>query len=243
MENSLIPSPEELTVYQVMAKQAANSKFFANLGSEGGILSIMLYARELGLPPVQCLFGGMNNIQGKIELSPRLMNSMIRKAGHKLEIIESTHLICKIKGTRSDTKEVYEASYAIAEARMAGIFKTGGAWEKHPSDMLFKSCLSRLARRLFPDVISTAYVENEVESEIIDAEIVPEAKPPVSEFIPPIHALEIRNRLESNKGIVKDFFHEFHIEKVTDLRKEDYQGALKWIIAKTEVHDEIAQAQ
>ncbi len=161
-ETALIPTTDEMNTYQVMAKHAANSGFFKNIGGEGGLLSIVLYARELGLPPMQCLFGGMHNIKGNIELSPRLMNAMIRKCGHKLEILECNNVICRISGTRSDTGEKYEASFCIDDAKSAGIYRSESSWTRHPSDMLFKSCLSRVARRLFPDVISTAYVEDEI---------------------------------------------------------------------------------
>lgn len=246
MENNLIPSPEELNTYQVMAKQAANAKFFEKIGSEGGLLSMMLYARELGLPPLQCLFGGMNNIQGKIELSPRLMNSMIRKAGHKLEILESTNAICRIKGTRTDTGESYTATYDIGEAKVAGIYREGSPWTKHPSDMVFKSCLSRLARRLFPDIISTAYVEDEIEnnekeSKIIEATIIEE---PVIKTIPVIHAEEIKRLLNGDKELAYDFFQQYKIEKITELKKEEYTGAITWINTEKELRKHgISKAQ
>lgn len=159
---ALIPTKEELDVYQIMAKTAQGSKRFEALGGEAGILSIMLMARELGLPPMQALSGGMNVIQGKVEISPRIMNTMIRKAGHRLEIIELTNTACKIRGVRHDTKEEYVASFTIEDARNAGLLRSGGPWERYPSDMLFARCISRLARRLFADVISTAYVEGEI---------------------------------------------------------------------------------
>ena len=161
-EKGLIPTNEELNVYQVMAKTAIKSQFFGKIGGEDGLLSIMLMARELGLPPMQSLMGGMNVIQGKVELSPRLMNSMIRKAGHKIEIVKSDNETCILKGVRCDTKEEYSCSFTIEDARKAGLVRSGGGWEKFASDMLFARCLSRLARRLFADIISTAYIEGEI---------------------------------------------------------------------------------
>lgn len=161
-EYALIPTENEIKSIEVMAKNAVDSKFFHNLNGFGGIFSIALYARELGLPPMQCLFGGMHNIQGKIELSARLMNSMIRKAGHRIEIVESSDTKCTLKGVRKDTKEVSSISFSIEDAKRAGIYREGSGWTKWPSDMLFARALSRLARRLFPDIIGTAYIEGEL---------------------------------------------------------------------------------
>ena len=213
-DTGLIPSSDEMGTYQLMAKHAANSGFFKNIGGEGGLLSIVLYARELGLPPMQCLFGGMRNIKGNIELSPRLMNSMIRKAGHKLQIIKCDNFICTIKGTRSDTGETYESTFTMDDAKQANLLIGGSAWTKHPSDMLFKSALSRIARRLFPDVIATAYVEGEIpgddqiidtgksmsKTEVIETIQIEEAKPAES----PVVAESASPVVESEPGLSKD---------------------------------------
>ncbi len=63
----------------------------------------------------------------------------------------------------NDTQECYTASFSLDDARRAGLVRSGGGWEKYASDMLFARCISRLARRLFADVISTAYVEGEID--------------------------------------------------------------------------------
>lgn len=153
---------DEIKALEIISDYAFNSQHFTKLGGKPAIFCISMYAQELGLNPMTCLFGGMRIVQGNIEISPRMMNTMIRKAGHKLEILESTNVACKIRGVRHDTKEEYVASFSIEDARNAGLLRSGGPWEKYPSDMLFARCISRLARRLFADVISTAYVEGEI---------------------------------------------------------------------------------
>lgn len=186
-QNTLIPSNHELSVYQVMAKQASDSKFFNALGGEAGIATIMLYARELGVPPMQAITGGLHNIQGKIEISARMINTKIRQAGHALKIIQLDNKACTIVGKRADTGEEYTARYTIDDAAKAGLIKPGGNWTKSPEDMLFARCISRLGRRLFPDVIGTAYVEGEVK-ESMDAS--PAFKTPISEPPSPEPKLE-----------------------------------------------------
>jgi hypothetical protein len=159
--NNLIPTTDELKSIEVMCKNANDSKFFTNHNGYAGIFSIAMYAKELGLPVMQCLFGGMHNIQGKIEVAPIMMNNMIRRAGHKILILKSDNTTCILKGVRKDTGEEYECSYTMADAASAGLSGKKN-YKDYASDMLFARCLSRLARRLFADVIGSAYVEGEI---------------------------------------------------------------------------------
>lgn len=160
MSKELIPTADEIKSIETMAQNAHKSKYFEKIGGYEGIFAIAMYAREMGLPIMTSLFGGMQNIQGKITIAPQLMNSMIRKAGHSLDI-DSSDTKCTITGTRKDTGESCTASFSVEDAKKAQIYK--GAWEKYPSDMCFARALSRIARRLFPDVIGMAYVEGEIE--------------------------------------------------------------------------------
>lgn len=195
----LIPTPDEIKAIEFMAKNATDSKYFEKLGGFAGIICIAMYARELGLPPMQCLMGGMSNVLGKIQLSPQMMNGMIRKAGHKL-VIKSSKLECRIEGTRNDTGENYTASFSVEDAKNAGLFKTGGGWDKYPEDMCFARALSRLARRLFPDVIGTAYVEGEIE----DSEV--ETKKSSKTLA---NAEILTEKEKSNEDLRKDFYDRF----------------------------------
>jgi hypothetical protein len=161
----LVPTQDELNLYMTIANAAAKSNHLQKLGNAEGMLCLMLYARELGINPMTALYGGIHNIQGKMEISARLMNSMILKAGHTISILEQTDEVCRLKGTRKDNGETYVCEYKIQDAEKAQIFNKSSPWGKYTSDMLYKSCLSRLARRLFADTISTAYVEGEIPTE------------------------------------------------------------------------------
>lgn len=156
------PTEHELAVFHTMSKYAVTSKLYKGIGDESGVMMIMLAARELGLPPIQCLNGGLNIINGKVEISARMMNALIRKYGHSIKIVESTENACKLVGTRVDNGDQAEASYTLAEAKQAGLVKPGGGWTKNPKDMCFARALSRLARQLFADVIGTGYIEGEI---------------------------------------------------------------------------------
>lgn len=163
MDRSLIPTESELNIIQTIAKTAVDSKYFDKLGGHAGIVMIALYAKEIGIPVVTAIMGGMQNVMGKITMSAELMNGLIRKAGHKLEIQKCDAGICTIKGIRKDTGESYTANFTIEDARKAGLVKGAGGYEKYADDMLFARCISKLKRRLFPDIAEKAYVHGEIE--------------------------------------------------------------------------------
>lgn len=161
MELMLFPKNEEMQTLQVMAKAACNSKFYNNLGGEAGILSIMLLARELNIPPMQALSGGIWNIQGKVEMSARMMNMKIRQAGHELKVTMSD-TACEVYGKRKDTGEEFTGVFTLKDAERAGCLNKT-VWKQYPREMLFARALSLCARILFPDVIGNCYVEGEIE--------------------------------------------------------------------------------
>lgn len=240
MSIALIPEPEEIKALETMAKYANDSKFFNTLGGIPGIFSIMMYAKEIGMPPMQAVMGGMHNIQGKIQISPQLMNSMIRKAGHKMEI-QSDDLKCTIKGTRKDTGETCSVTFSVEDARKAGLFKTGGGWDKYPSDMCFARAMSRLARRLFPDVIGMSYVEGEIED---DKEPVSRKNRPTESPMEDAKAEVIQDNLEEkffsaflslDQAALKEFISSRPRPEET-MRKAlaDIEGFKSWFISEQE---------
>lgn len=158
--NSIMPSAQEFQMLQVIAKNAQESGLYAGMGQQSKIFMVLLAARELGVSPMLALNGGIWNIQGKIEISARLMNGLIRRAGHSIKIIVSNDTHCTLLGTRTDG-DSFECSFNMEDAIKAGL-AGGNVWKKYPADMLYNRCMSRLARRLFSDVIGNAYVEGEI---------------------------------------------------------------------------------
>lgn len=169
---SLLPSEDEFKQLQSMAKTASQSAYYKAFGGYENIFMITAAARELGIPPIMALNGGLHNIQGKVEISARILNSLIRTHKHSIKVLESSGKACRLEGKRADNADTCQVSYTLDDAKAAGLLgKTN--WKLHTEDMLWARAISKLARRLFPDVIGTAYVEGEIrESKIehIDAE-------------------------------------------------------------------------
>ncbi len=176
---SLIPSESEFHQLQFICKKAVESGLYNGIGGEAKILMILLAAREMNLPLMQSLNGGIWNIQGRIEISARLMSAMIRARRHNMKVIQCDSTKCIIEGKRNDTGDTFTAQFTIQDAQKAGLVKNNrdgspGTWMKYAEDMLYARAMSRLARRLFPDIIGTAYVEGEIrdaEFEVISSEI------------------------------------------------------------------------
>lgn len=171
--SNTVPTASELQSYKIIAEVAANNQYWRKLGGGGTnesivatILSVMLLARELGISPIQAISGGINNINGKFEISARLMNQLIRRHGHKIEIKLSNDQVCSIWSKRKDTGEEHTESYSIEEAVRSGLVRAGSPWQKVPTDMLFARCISRLARRMYADAIGGCYIEGELQESI-----------------------------------------------------------------------------
>jgi hypothetical protein len=118
-----------------------------------------------------------------------MMSSLIRKRSHKIEVIEDTDEKCTLKGTRADNGEVQTVTYTITMAEKSGLIKEKGAWKKTPQDMLYARALSRLARRLFSDVIGIGYIEGEISDSRADMKVLD----PVKEVVKsnPVENVEI----------------------------------------------------
>ena len=231
-ELTLVPTKEEMNIYENIAKYAYESKYFDKLGGMAGVMCIALRAREMGISPFEAIYGGFSNVQGKMTMSAELMGSLIRRGGHKLQILQSSNSVCEIKGTRHDTGESYTAIFTIEEARIAGLVRSGGGWEKYPSDMLYARCISRLRRRLFQDIATKAYVEGEIEEEKAvkhefkqEAEviqIVEPTKPPeptlsISEIV------EIEKLAEGNEGFIQRVLTYYKAEKLSEIEAKHFE--------------------
>lgn len=200
---SHIPSTHELDVYKLMAQQAVGSKMFKNIGDEFAVMTIMLAARELDIPPMAALNGGIHIIQGKTEISARMMAGLIMRRGHVIRVIKSTPEECTLLGIRSDNQEQCETSFTMQEAKAAFLVKDGSNWKRYPADMLYARAVSRLARRLFPDCIGMSCVEGEIRDSIA-AE-----KPVIDECI-------IEEPTISDEELMKQFFSQFDTDEARE---------------------------
>lgn len=211
-----VPSGNELQEFVETAKMLSSCPYYQKMGP-GGILAIFLTAKEMGLPAMCCLNGGMYTFSGAVTLSAQMMNMMINNAGHCIKILECSETACEIEFVRKDrpTGESFKYRYTIEMARAAGYLSKNN-WKTHPRDMLFNRCLSGGARKYMPDAIMNAYVHGELGKE--DENIMPDGS---IVTIPKERTLEIeavpQENLEAFKakyGIGNSSEHEVYIKAV-----------------------------
>jgi hypothetical protein len=159
--NSSVFSLEEFKNTQQVCSFLLKEPHYAKMG-QAGIFAIVETAKSLGIDPRMALGGGLYYVKGKVEISARLMNALIRSKKHSItKDRKSNDEICILHGKRADNGDTWTESFSIQEANQAGL-ASNAVWKNFTRDMLFARALSRLARQLFPDIIGNCYVEGEI---------------------------------------------------------------------------------
>jgi hypothetical protein len=231
--------PYDFNVVKAIATTAHASGLYNTVGGEAKILMILLAAQDLGIKPTIALNGGIWNIQGKIEISARLMTAMIRQRGHSIKIKQCDHNGCVLIGTRADNGDIVECSFTIQDAQKAGL-ASRDVWKKYTEDMLYARALSRLARRAFADVIGTAYVEGEIR----DIETINIAQSKEEEGIEALQIEELKeDKQKEEYKLLQDFIAQYPDEKVEDVEtylavlRDSWKKPLSYVIDKCRNHE------
>jgi len=99
-------------------------------------------------------------IDGRPSPDSELLVRMIRGAGHSIEVLEASDTACRLRGTRTDTGETLEVGFTVEDAARVTTKEKGQKvrladakrWREYPGDMCWARAISRLHRRLFPDI-------------------------------------------------------------------------------------------
>lgn len=221
--NSLnMPTFQELHQLTEFCKLLATSPFYQKMGP-GGVMAIYLTARELKLPFMTCLNGGLYTFDGKVTMSAQLMNMMIVQAGHRADVLTLTDQCCKLRFWRCDRMkglgDVMEYDFTIEMAQRAGYLSKDN-WKKSPRDMLYSRALSGGARKFMPDVLMNCYVFGEIEdAKFSDAHLT--NVPPAEIVAPPEPTKEITHvEAEGFNNFVSK--HKLFIEEDQEFPKGKY---------------------
>lgn len=122
-------------------------------GKREDVLAAFIRSGDLGVPPFVGI-AHMHVISGKVGISAELMRALILRAGHELQVTESTADRCVIRGRRTGWSDWTTASFSMQEAQKAGYARKNANYQSAPADMLLARATTRLARMVFADVVA-----------------------------------------------------------------------------------------
>ncbi len=128
---------------------------------------IALKGWELGLKPLVS-FAYISVVNGRPTCAAELMLAEIRRVYPKaiVKITVSTDTECVIQAKRPEEEALTEFKWTIEDARKAGLLGKDN-WKNYPADMLFARTITRMKRRLFPEVLmGVDYVPEELGAEV-----------------------------------------------------------------------------
>ena len=150
-----------------LAAELHASRLFSAYGTPQGVLATVLAGRELGMPAMASL-RAFHVIEGRPTLSAGTIQSLVLRSG------KARYFRCK---ERTDTKATFETqrgddppmalTFTVEDGRRAftgddkAWVKSG--WGKNPADMCVARAATKLARLVYPDVVSGLYAPEEFE--------------------------------------------------------------------------------
>lgn len=145
------------SMIQAIAPSMHKSRLFG-VSSPEQATAIMLKGYELGLG-LTASFEFIQVIQGQPTLAPRGALALLHGHPECVEITiedkaddKGNPLSCRVSMKRRNGFE-YAAEFSMADAKAAGLIKSGSGWEKYPRQMLKWRAVGFAADVVFPDVI------------------------------------------------------------------------------------------
>lgn len=159
--------PRTMQEAVVLADRMFQSRLFSAYGTPQAVLATVLAGRELGIPAMASL-RAFHIIEGKPQMSAGTIQSLVLKSAKcgYFRCSERTAERATFVTKRGDEPEM-SLTYTIEEGKLAWQ-KTPDAWSKStwgrsPADMLVARASSKLARLVYPDVVSGLYAPEEMD--------------------------------------------------------------------------------
>ena len=145
-EDSLAPAAVQARIAYAKSLAASSLLPDAYRQQPANVLLAIEYGQSLGIKPIAAL-NGINVIKGKPTMSADLMASVVRKAGHKLRILQEGMSV-RAQLVRADDPEfTYEVVWDEARARRAQLWGQRGPWSLYPEQMLRSRAVTEVCRQ------------------------------------------------------------------------------------------------
>ena len=120
-------------------------------GKPQNVLLAVEFGRSLGLDPITAI-NMTHVVQGKPTASAQLVNALVRRAGHKLQVRgDANSATCRI--IRNDDPFVFEVTWTMERAKVAGVL-SNSVWKSYPQAMLKARAITECARDACPEVLA-----------------------------------------------------------------------------------------
>jgi hypothetical protein len=108
---------------------------------------------------------GLYNERGKMAMHAMTMHALVLQSErcNYIDTVEASDVCCTLETHREGSPRPVQVSFTMEDAQRAGLDKKKGeTWDKYGPDLLFARCVSRLARRVYPDLILNMYQPEEL---------------------------------------------------------------------------------
>ena len=157
----------DLTLSQV-GSLFAKSGMFTGIKGEAQALTKILAGRELGFSPFASM-SDLHIVQGKMTIGAHLFAARLKEhPRYDFEVEEHTSENCvidfyEISKRTNQWQLAGKSSFSIADAKKAGLFKSGGGYDKNPRNMLYARAMSNGCKWYAPDLFqASTYVPGEI---------------------------------------------------------------------------------
>jgi|APGre2960657404_1045060.scaffolds.fasta_scaffold50034_2 hypothetical protein len=176
MENNQVTTTTEDALKQFLSTLIESKKLPTHIKTVEDAFTIAQMGKELGFPTMQA-FHYIIPIQGKLSLSAKATNALLRKGGIAFVTVEDgvftygnrtepTSPDQKPDGRRTTIKFVRDGmeeicSFTWRDAELQGL-TTKDNWKRMPKEMLYARCLAKGANRIGADLLLGLYTAEEM---------------------------------------------------------------------------------
>lgn len=141
----------------VFFRSGAIPKYIANAEQ---LIVVLQTGKEMGLYPMEAI-NNLYIVNGRVAMQGALMLARLHQFGVKLEWLEETEKIAKVKFTGLDRPD-YTASFTIEEASKGGLLNKQGPWHQYPKNMLRWRALAFGTRIYCPEILQGMHTVEEM---------------------------------------------------------------------------------
>lgn len=127
-------------------------------------MAAIMRGMEIGLAPMQSL-ASIAVINGRASLWGDALPALMLRAGHHIDVVvegDGANAVAVARLTRGDTGRVFERTFSMADAKLAGLASKPGPWQQYPKRMLSNRARAFAIRDGAADVLMGLRISDEV---------------------------------------------------------------------------------